>query len=257
MAFLSLGLGLALWYAIIWVGRLPAFILPAPHQVLTRFVRAVTEGDLLGHGWVTLQEVLGGLALGGTVAIVFGYALAKSRWLEKMLAPYVVASQAVPTIAIAPLLVIWFGPGMVSKVLVCGLIVFFPILINTMVGVRGVPEDLRDLMRTLRATPGQMFRMLEVPAALPVLLGGLRIGATLAVIGAVVGEFVGADKGLGFLLNVARGQYDVAMVFVTIFALVLMALGLYGLVALVEKSLLKWRRQDDERRIMMPEVERL
>ncbi|TAK13974.1 MAG: ABC transporter permease [Anaerolineae bacterium] len=253
----SLGLGTLGWYAIIWAGELPPFILPAPHEVLARFSRALSEGILLRHAWVTLQEVLGGLLFGSGLAVTFGYALAKSKFLERLLAPYVIASQAIPTVAVAPLLVIWFGPGVISKVLVCALIVFFPILINTLFGVRNVPEELRDLMRSLQATPAQTFRMLEVPAALPVLLGGLRIGATLAVIGAVVGEFVGADKGLGYLLNLARGQYDVAMVFVTIFSLVLMALSLYGLVVLAERLLLRWRRPENEERIMIAEVERL
>jgi hypothetical protein len=129
------------------------------------------------------------------------------------------------------LLVIWFGPGMLSKVLICALIVFFPVLVNTVVGLHTVPEDLRDLMRSLEATRWQTFRLLEAPAALPVFLGGLRIGATLAVIGAVVGEFVGADRGLGFLINRARGQYDTALVFVGVLALVVMALSLYGFVS--------------------------
>lgn len=245
----SLALGVFLWYALIWLGGLQPFILPAPHQVWARFLAALGEGLLVRHAWVTLREVLGGLALGGLAAMLAGYALAKSVWLERFLAPYVIASQAVPTVAVAPLLVIWFGPGLLSKVLVCALIVFFPILINTMVGVRGVPEDLRDLLRSLRASRWQTFRLLELPAALPVLLGGLRIGATLAVIGAVVGEFVGADRGLGYLINIGRGQYDIALVFVAVFTLVAMALGLYGLVALLEWGLLGWQRQPERKSI--------
>ena len=143
--------------------------------------------------------------------------------------------------AIAPLLVIWFGPGRLSKVLICALIVFFPILVNTVVGVRSVPADLRDLMRSLRSTRWQIFTRLEAPAAMPVLLGGLKVGATLSVIGAVVGEFVGADEGLGFLINVGRGLYDTALVFVAILVLVILAMGLYGLVAGLERRLLVWR----------------
>ena len=143
----------------------------------------------------------------------------------------------------APLLIIWFGPGVLSKILVCALIVFFPILVNTVVGLRSVPDDLRDLMRSLRATRGQTFRYLEVPAAMPSVLGGLKIGATLSVIGAVVGEFVGADKGLGFLLNHARGLYNTPLVFAALLALMSMALALYGAVAIVERAALAWRRR--------------
>jgi NitT/TauT family transport system permease protein len=220
---------------------LPAFILPSPEQVAQRFWRALTDGSLLVHTGVTLAEILLGLFAGTVAAVVLGYAVAKSRLFERLAAPYLVASQAIPIVAIAPLLVIWFGPGMFSKVLICALIVFFPVLVNTVVGVRAVPRSLHDLMRSLRARRGQILRRLEVPAALPILLGGLRIGATLSVIGAVVGELVGADKGLGFLVNSARGQYDTAMVFVAVFTLILLALALYGAVALLEKNLLSWQ----------------
>jgi NitT/TauT family transport system permease protein len=124
--------------------------------------------------------------------------------------------------------------------------VFFPVLINTVVGVRSVPEDLRDLMRSLQATRWQMITQLEFPASLPVLLGGVRIGATLAVIGAVVGEFVGADQGLGFLVNLGRGLYDTALVYVAVFTLIGMALTLYGAVVLLERRLLSWQYRSED-----------
>ena len=238
----TLGLGILAWYLIVELSQLPAFIMPGPGQVWERALRALADGTLARHAWVTLQEVLGGLALGAGAASLLGYLLAKSPRLERFLAPYVVASQSVPIVAIAPLLVIWFGPGLLSKVLICALIVFFPVLINTIVGLRSVPEDLQDLMRSLRATRWQTLRLLEFPAALPVLLGGLRIGATLSVIGAVVGEFVGADRGLGFLINVGRGEYDTALVFVAVFTLIALALALYGLVLLLETRWLAWQR---------------
>ncbi len=173
--------------------------------------------------------------------------------MERLLAPFVVASQSIPIVAIAPLLVIWFGPGLFSKVLICALIVFFPILINTIVGMRSVPEDLRDLMRSLQATRWQTLTLLEMPAALPVFLGGLRVGATLSVIGAVVGEFIGADKGLGFLINQGRGVYDTALVFVAVFTLIAMALALYGMVVLLEARLLSWQQRPDRRMVTQEE----
>ena len=160
---------------------------------------------------------------------------------SKILSPYLIASQAIPLVAIAPLLIIWFGPGIPSKILICGLTVFFPVLVNTMIGFRGVPDNLRDLMQSMRATRWQKFRLLEVPAALPILFGGLRIGATLSVIGAVVGEFVGSDKGLGFLINVGRGQFDTPLVFVSIFSLIFMALVLYSLAMLAERRSTRWK----------------
>jgi NitT/TauT family transport system permease protein len=238
---IALLLFLAVWEGLVRVLDLPAFILPPPALVASRFARALADGSLVRHTAATLLEVLAGLASGVLFATILGYLLAKSRLLENVLQPFLVASQAVPTVAIAPLLVIWFGPGISSKVLICALIVFFPVLVNTVVGLRAVPENLRDLMRSLQAGHLQTLRLLELPAALPVLLGGLRIGAALSVIGAVVGELVGANRGLGFLINVGRGQYDTALVFVGVFTLVGMALALYGAVLLLENHLLKWQ----------------
>ncbi len=247
LILVSLLLMLLVWQLVASFGGFPAFILPSPAQVWNRFVEALADGSLLGNAAVTLLEVLLGLALGVSIATLLGYLLARSLHLEHLLSPYIVASQSIPIVAIAPLLVIWFGPGLFSKVLVCALIVFFPVLVNTVVGVRSVPEDLRDLMRSLQASRWQTLRYLELPAALPVFLGGLRIGATLSVIGAVVGEFVGAKSGLGYLVNVGRGLYDTSLVFVAVFTLIAMAMLLYGLVSLVERRLLSWQlRPEDE-----------
>jgi NitT/TauT family transport system permease protein len=240
----TIALFLLVWWLLSQWSGLSAYILPPPKDVWDRFLKALADGSLLRHASVTLMEVLGGLAFGLSAATVLGYALAKSRTLERLLAPYIVASQSVPVVAIAPLLVIWFGSGRLSKVLIASLIVFFPVLINTIVGVRSVPLELRDLMRSLRATRWQTFAKLEVPAALPVLFGGLKIGATLSVIGAVVGEFVGSEMGLGFQISLARGLYDSALTYVVVFTLVAMALSLYGIVSLLERRLLAWRRVD-------------
>ncbi|MEJ2551849.1 MAG: ABC transporter permease [Anaerolineales bacterium] len=229
-----------LWEGVSRLSGLPAFILPPPGAVFDRFLRALSDGSLLHNTVATLIEVLGGLVLGLSSATLVGYAVAKSRTVERLLSPYIVASQSVPIVAIAPLLVIWFGPGKISKIMISSLIVFFPVLVNTVVGVRSVPEDLRDLMRSLRATRWQIFLKLEVPAALPVLFGGLKVGATLSVIGAVVGEFVGSDEGLGFLINVGRGVFDTSLVFVAVIMLITLALVLYGLVTAVERRVLAW-----------------
>jgi NitT/TauT family transport system permease protein len=241
LAVLSLSVFLLLWQGVVWLGGYPTFILPSPQAVVERLRSLLMSGALWRHVQVTLKEILGGLALGTFVATLLGYLLAHSPVAERLLAPYIVASQSVPTVAIAPLLVIWFGTGLLSKVLVCALIVFFPILVNTVVGVRSVSRDLRDLMRTLQASRWQMIWMLEVPAALPTLLGGLKVGATLAVIGAVVGEFVASDRGVGYLLKQGQQLYDTPLVFVGIGTLVVMAQTLYGAVALVERLLLRWQ----------------
>ena len=242
---LALAAFVALWQFGVHWGQYPAFILPTPRRVFTRLLDALRSGSLQVHILVTLSEVFGGLALGLSVAMVLGYALGKSRALERILSPYIVASQAIPIVALAPLLIIWFGVGSFSKVLVCALTLFFPVLINIVVGIRGVDSDLVDLMRSLRASRWQILRMLELPAALPVLFGGLKVGVTLSVIGAVVGEFVGADRGLGFLVNLARGLFDTPLMFVALFVLMFIALSLYLVVSVLESWLLKWRWPED------------
>ncbi len=232
---------LALWEALVAILKYPPFILPGPGRVWARFLIAVADGSLWYHTSLTLFEIFAGLLLGVSTATLLGYVIAKSPTLDRILSPYIVAAQAVPIVALAPLLVIWFGFGSVSKILVCALTLFLPVLINTAVGIRSVDRNLRELMRSLGASRWQTFRMLEVPAALPVLLGGLKIGATLSVIGAVVGEFVGADRGLGFLINLARGLFDTPLLFVALFTLVAIALALYGAISLVEALLLQHR----------------
>ena len=241
LGFVSLLLGLLAWYLITRYSGVPNFILPSPLSVWIRFLRALSDGSLIYHTGITLSEIVLGLLVGTTFATVVGYGLAKSRSLEKVLSPYLVASQAIPVVAIAPLLVIWLGNGILSKVVICALIVFFPVLVNTIVGVRAVPTALYDLMNSLHASRSQILWKVEVPASLPVFLGGLRVGATLSVIGAIVGELVGAENGLGFLLQLGDFQYDTPMVFVAVFMLIALALILYGAVTLLERRFLKWQ----------------
>ena len=229
------------WALLVQLGDYAPFILPGPDRVVTRFLEMAGDGSLWRHSLVTLSEVLAGLSLGLATAVVLGYLLAKSRMVEQILSPLIVGSQAVPIVALAPLLVIWFGTGMLSKVLVCALTIFFPVLINTIMGLRSVEPHLIDLMRSLEANRWQIFIKLELPASLPVLLGGLKIGATLSVIGAVVGEFTGSDRGLGFLVSQSRGLYDTAQMFVAFGALAAIALALYGMALALERKLLHWR----------------
>ena len=241
LGLISIMAGLLAWWLVARYSGLPRFILPAPYNVWVSFVKTLKNGTLLYHTAITLTEVVLGMLVGVTFATVVGYMLAKSRALEKILSPYLVASQAIPIVAIAPLLVIWLGDGILSKVLIWAVIVFFPGLGNTVVGVRAVPTALYDLMNSVRATRWQILLKLELPAALPILLGGLRIGATLSVIGAIVGELVDAEEGLGYLLQLGDFQYDTSMVYVAVFALIFLALGLYGIVAWIERKFLVWQ----------------
>jgi NitT/TauT family transport system permease protein len=226
------------WQLLVAVTGLPPFILPGPGQVGARLVTAWSDGTMGRHASSTLVEIVLGFVVGGSLAIVAGYALARSRFVARALSPYLVAAQATPVLALAPLVALWFGTGLVSKVIVCALIVFFPVAIVTMVGIRSVDPRLVEMLRSLRATRGQMVRVLEIPAALPSIFGGLRIGITLAVIGAIVGEWAGGDRGLGVLLNIARGGlFDIPLLFATLVTIAAMALVLYGAVVLAERRL--------------------
>jgi len=229
---------LVLWQAIVIIGGYPPFILPTPWAVGTRFVTAWTDGTIQPHLVTTLVEVALGFAVGAGLALVIGYSLARSALVERLLSPYLVAAQATPILALAPLLALWFGPGLAGKVVICALIVFFPVAVATMVGIRSVDARLLELGRALRATPRQVLTTLEIPAALPSILGGMRVGVTLAVVGAIVGEWAGAERGLGVLINLARGSlFDIPLLFATLMTIALVGIALYLVVIAVERRL--------------------
>ena len=237
-AVLSLLVFGAVWKAATVIGGYPEFILPAPEVVVERAIRAMASGVLWEHTAVTLVEIILGFAVGATTAILTGIALGKSLLVERVLSPYIVAAQAVPILALAPLLDIWFGGGLTARVVICALIVFFPIAIATMVGIRSTDPLLDEMLRSLGASGGQRTRLLQIPTALPVLFGGLRVGVTLAVIGAVVAEWAGAQTGLGVLILIAnQGLFDTPLMFVALGALAIIGLTFYGLVVAVERQL--------------------
>ena len=229
---------LAAWKALVVVTGLRPFILPPPETVALRFVGAWADGTIAAHFGTTLLEVALGFAIGAGLALVAGYGLARSRLVERLLSPYLVAAQATPILALAPLLALWFGSGLLSKVVICSLIVFFPVAVATMVGIRSVDARLLELARSLRATRRQVLTTLEVPAALPSILGGIRVGVTLAVVGAIVGEWAGAERGLGVLINLARGSlFDTPLLFATLLTIALLGIVLYGGVVAIERRL--------------------
>jgi NitT/TauT family transport system permease protein len=224
------------WKAIVVVGGLPPFILPPPETVGERFVSAWLNGTVWPHFVATMIEIALGLVVGVTLALVVGYGLARSALFERLASPYLVAAQAIPILVLAPLLVLWFGPGLASKVVICALIVFFPVAIATMVGIRSVDPRLIELGRSLRATDRQVLTTLEIPAALPNIFGGLRVGVTLAVVGAVVGEWAGAREGLAVLINLARGSlFDIPLMFATLLTIALVGVALYLVVVAAER----------------------
>lgn len=239
---------IAVWQTIATAGIYPEFIIPTPISVAEKFYTVLLDGRLWLHTQTTLFAVLVSLLLGSLSGLSLGYVIAKQPLLEDLISPIVVGFQATPVVAYAPLLVIWFGSGPESKIITGTLIVFFPMLMNTLVGIRSVPQGLRDLMHAGRASRWQTFSKLEIPAAMPVLISGLKMSATLAVIGAVVGEFVAARAGLGYLIITSRGSFDTPLVFVAVFTLTALALTLYGLVNLLAHYTLAWQRRGHRNR---------
>jgi NitT/TauT family transport system permease protein len=233
------GVFVVAWKAVVVVGGLPPFILPPPETVAGRFVEAWLDGTVWPHFETTMVEIVVGFAVGTTLALLVGYGLARSDLFERLASPYLVAAQAIPILVLAPLLVLWFGPGLGSKVVICALIVFFPVAIATMVGIRSVDARLLELGRSLRASRRQILTTLEIPAALPNIFGGLRVGVTLAVVGAVVGEWAGANKGLAVLINLARGSlFDIPLMFAALVTIALVGVALYLIVVGVERRLI-------------------
>jgi NitT/TauT family transport system permease protein len=226
------------WKMIVVVTGLPVYILPAPETVGQSFVEAWLDGTVWPHFVTTMVEIVIGFTVGTALGLVTGYGLARSDLFERLASPYLVAAQAIPILVLAPLFVVWFGSGLLSKVVICSLIVFFPVAIATMVGIRSVDARLLELGRSLRATPPQILTTLEVPAALPSIFGGLRVGVALAVVGAIVGEWAGADKGLGVLINLARGSlFDIPLLFATLLTISLLGIVLYLIVVVIERRL--------------------
>jgi NitT/TauT family transport system permease protein len=231
---------LLVWQALVVVGNYQTFTLPAPAVVLERFATAIASGVLGWHVLVTMGEALGGFALALACSLVLGYILAHTPVLERALTPVLAATQAVPIIAVAPLIILWFGAGLQSKVLVAALITFFPMLLSTIAALRGIPRELRDMALISGANRWHMLRYVELPLSLPVLFAGVRTGLSLATTGAVVGEFVAGRDGLGALINIARGMFDTPLIFVALLTLAGMTLLFYVLVTLLERALVQW-----------------
>lgn len=243
----SVGIALAvvgLWELLPRLGLVNEIILPAFSDVAIALVSLVATDFFLGHFVTTVREILVGFVLGTLIGLVFGTLLAVWKPVKRLIYPFVVGFQAIPKIVFAPLFIAWFGYGESSKVVMAIAIAFFPVLINTLVGLESVPQDTVRLMRSLRATSAQTFYKISLPHALPVIFAGIKAALTFAVIGAIVGEFVGSSEGLGYLLNLYNFQLRIDRVFAVI--VVLSALGAIGYFALewVDRRLIHWREDD-------------
>ncbi|MGE8113977.1 ABC transporter permease [Pseudomonas sp. NPDC086566] len=231
---------LLLWQ---WGPRLlgmPEFVMPPLSRVAEESVLMWQGNSLLEHTLITAFEIIVGFALGALLGVSIGVALGLSPSAEAMLSPYILALQIAPKVAFAPLFVMWLGYTIYPKILIAILIVFFPVMINVLSAIRTVDPDMINLVRTMNATRWQIFRLVEFPSAMAALFSGLRIASTLAVIGVTVGELVGGNQGLGFLLVDAEGQGNTAGVFVAIVLLTLIGVLAYGAVVWAEKRVLHY-----------------
>lgn len=237
---LLLVLSLAAWEAAVRAFRVPAFVLPPPSRIGAALWAGAASRVYLDHLWITLGETLLGFALGSAVAFALGLVVARSRVVEYFLYPYVVMFQSMPKVALAPLIVVWFGLGLASKVVSAALVAFFPLLVNTIVGLRSADEDRVALMRSLAATELQIFRMLRLPSALPFIMAGLEVAMVFSLVGAIVAEFVGAEAGLGMLIQSMNFSMDVAGQFAVLIILAVMGLVLNGAIVSVRRRVLFW-----------------
>lgn len=235
------GLIYVLWEAVTRVGLLPDIILPTPLQVAQEFGVELSSGDLLANTLVTLQEALGGFVLAAALAGLTGYVIAHVRPLEILAAPFVGASQGIPVVAVAPIVILLLQATLWRNVVICAVVVFFPLLITTITGLRGIERDLRDVARVFGASRLQTLRHLELPLAAPSLLAGVKLGLTLSITGAIVGEFLGSDSGLGFMINNAVANFEVSIRYVALITLAALSMLLYGLVTLLERIILQWQ----------------
>jgi len=219
---------------------IPHFIVPPVSMVFKEFLRMLAVNNLLFHTAVTTAEVIAGFILGSLLGSVFGYLLGISPTAEFALSPYILALQIAPKVAFAPLFILWMGFTVYPKILVAVLIVFFPVMVNVLTAIRGIDPDLINLARSFTASRAQIFWKIEFPSSMPPLFASLRIGATLAVVGVVVGELVGGNSGLGYLLTFGEGQANTPMVFVCILLLTLIGGIAYVGVILLEHQVLHY-----------------
>lgn len=229
---------IALWYAAVYLFNVPSYLLPLPTEVLDRIISDF--GFLLKHSWVTTYVTLAGFFLSILIGIPLAFAIVSSRIIDKSLMPWLVLSQTFPKVALAPLIVVWFGLGIFPKVLVTFLVAFFPIVISTVVGLRSMENEMIELAESMRATRMQKFWNFRMPLALPSIFSGIKVSVAFSVVGAVIAEWVGASSGLGYLLLRANANLDTSLLFAVLVCLTVIGVVLYYAVEFVERISIPW-----------------
>jgi NitT/TauT family transport system permease protein len=231
-------IGLLVWWGAVALFDVPDYLLPSPLAVIRRMVRDVHM--LAWHAAYTLQSVLIGFAAGVLVGVPLAFAVVLSRSIERLTMPFLVMSQTIPKVAIAPILVVWLGFGILPKIAIVFLIAFFPVVVSTVVGLKSVESDMIDLVRSMGARTWKIMLRVRAPSALPQMFAGFKIAICLAVVGAIVGEFVGSDRGLGYLLLTSTGTFDGTLIWSALFILIAMGMILFAVVARIERLAIPW-----------------
>lgn len=228
------------WQAYVEIFKISPLILPTPLQVAHGIIRLMADPRTLIHVWVTLYETLIGFAIAVLIGVGLGVMLGKVRWLERTLNPFIVALQVMPKVALVPIFIVWCGFGPVSKIVMAAVLAFFPIMTNTILGIKSVDRGHRDVMISLNASKFATFLEMELPSTLPYVLTGAEVGIVLAIIGAIVGEYLGGNRGLGYLAVATLNAFDVQAMFAVIFVLTILGFLLYLAVAALRRRLTPW-----------------
>jgi NitT/TauT family transport system permease protein len=228
------------WHLYVDWSRISAFILPSPASVWTEWLNLLQSPRAWNHLWWTVYATLTGFFYALIIGVALGVMIARIRWLELTLNPFIVATQVIPKVALVPLFVVWFGFGITSKVIVAAVLAFFPILTNTVLGVKSIDEGHRDVMTSLNATRWQVFRRLELPSALPYILTGMEVGIVLSIIGAIVGEYLGGNVGLGAMLIARMNAFETDEMFAVLIHMSLLGFLFYFSIGALRKLLIPW-----------------
>ena len=237
---LSVGVFIAIWWIYVAVKHVPAYILPSPPKVWNSLEKMFVKGTVYPHLWTTTYEVILGFVIGAFLGIVLGYIFIKVDALKTMLMPYLIFLQTAPKIALVPLFVIWFGIGLVSKVVLIISMVLFPVLSGMMLGLESIPPDVRNLMKILKASKWQIFSPVEMQYSLPALFASMKVGIVQAVIGAIVAEWMSGKQGLGYILTYASSTYDTPMLLAGIIVTIILGIATYQVISVLEDKFLYW-----------------
>ena len=237
---LSVGVFIAIWWIYVAVKHVPAYILPSPPKVWNSLEKMFVKGTVYPHLWTTTYEVILGFVIGAFLGIVLGYIFIKVDALKTMLMPYLIFLQTAPKFALVPLFVIWFGIGLVSKVVLIISMVLFPVLSGMMLGLESIPPDVRNLMKILKASKWQIFSQVEMQYSLPALFASMKVGIVQAVIGAIVAEWMSGKQGLGYILTYASSTYDTPMLLAGIIVTIILGIATYQVISVLEDKFLYW-----------------